>query len=177
MNKDRMAVFVVDVESIGLHGEAFAVAGGLYIDGAAQWEFKYSCDPGLCSGSASDRKWVEENIPQFEITHRGPKSMRESFWNRWQEAKAQKSTMAADCLWPVEARFVAQCVDDDAEYRRWEGPYPFMEISTYLEATGVDPMADHERRASELPKHDPLADVRQSARLLFEAIESIGGSA
>jgi hypothetical protein len=38
-------------------------------------------------------------------------------------------------------------------------------------AAGQDPMKNHERRGDELPKHNPLADARQSARLLLEAIE------
>jgi hypothetical protein len=35
--------FVFDVESVGLHGEAFAVAGGIYINAAAQSEFRFCC--------------------------------------------------------------------------------------------------------------------------------------
>ena len=35
---------------------------------------------------------------------------------------------------------------------------------------GMDPMATYDRLPAELPRHDPLADARQSARLLVEAL-------
>ncbi len=59
--------FVFDVESIGLHGEGFAVAGGVYSkDGATQWEFSFSCPQEECEGDADDRQWVKENVPVLE---------------------------------------------------------------------------------------------------------------
>lgn len=67
--------FVFDVESIGLHGEGFAVAGGVYLpNGVAQWEFRLACPIDECAGDDDDRKWVKENIPAIEETHRSPKS-------------------------------------------------------------------------------------------------------
>ncbi len=38
-------VFIFDVESVGLHGEGFAVAGGVYRaeNAAAQSEFRFCC--------------------------------------------------------------------------------------------------------------------------------------
>lgn len=86
-------------------------------------------------------------------------------------AKATGELLAADCAWPVEARFLAACVDALPDERRFAGPYPLMEISTWMMAAGQDPMKTHARLESELPQHNPLADARQSARLLMEAIE------
>ena len=162
--------FVIDVESIGLHGEGFAVGGGVFLDnGAAQWEFRLSCPSDLCSGTDEDRKWVGENVPEIGVTHRSPKAMRDEFWKLWMKAKAYGAVMAAECLWPVEAGFVRACVADDPS-RNWEGPYPFYEISTYMAAAGMEPLALYSREPSELPAHDPLADARQSARLLSIAL-------
>ena len=44
--------FVFDVESVGLHGEGFAVAGGVYTaTGGTLWEFWLACPvDGLCIG-------------------------------------------------------------------------------------------------------------------------------
>jgi len=170
------AFFVFDVESIGLHGEAFAVGGGVYLEnGAAQSEFRYACPINEAAGSDWDRKWVRENCPLIEATYNCPRNVRDGFWAQWKEAKRRhpEIQMAADCAWPVEARFLAACVDDAPEERRWEGPYPLQEIASFLTAAGIDPMANHARTASEEPKHDPLADARQSARLLSEALFSL----
>lgn len=165
--------FVIDVESVGLHGEGFAVAGGVYLpNGAVQWEFRLACPIDECAGDDDDRKWVKNNIPAIEETHRSPKSMRDEFWRQWMKAKAGGAVMAAECLWPVEAGFVKACIADDRA-RKWDGPYPLHEIASYLAAAGLDPMAKYPRNPSEMPMHDPLADARQSARLLSEAIATL----
>lgn len=161
--------FVIDVESVGLHGEGFAVAGGLYLEnGAPQWEFFYCCPIEECLGQEAGRHWVKENVPVMEITHRSPVKMRHDFWKQWEKAKSEGALMAADCLWPVEAGFVAQCVSDEPK-RAFLGPYPFVEISSVMMSAGMG-MDGHSRSASELPAHNPLCDSRQSARLLCDAI-------
>ena len=164
--------FVFDVESIGLHGEAFAVAGGVYINGAAQSEFRFCCPLEEAAGDDSDREWVKANVPVMEITHRSNPALREAFWQVWEDAKARYPgiAMAGECIWPVEASFVAACVKQDIAARKWKGPYPFHDISSIMFAAGMDPMATYERQASEKPAHEPLADARQSARLLATAL-------
>lgn len=168
--------FVFDVESVGLHGEGFAVAGGVYLDnGAGQWEFRFACPIDEAEGDHEGRAWVKTNVPTLEVTHRVPVGIRDAFWAEWKKAKAQYPdiVMAAECGWPVEARFLCACIDDMPEERRWEGPYPLHEIASYMAAAGMDPMAKYERTPSETPAHDPLTDARLSARLLSEAIGKI----
>jgi hypothetical protein len=164
--------FVFDVESIGLHGEGFAVAGGVYIDGAAQWEFCFCCPTDRAQGLSSDRDWVSKNIPVMEITHRDVFGLRMAFWDAWEKARTRGSEMAAECMWPVEARFLEDCVTDDAQ-RLSTAPYPCHEISSVMLAAGMNPMATYDRTPSELPKHNPLSDARQSARLLSEALAKL----
>lgn len=163
--------FVFDVESIGLHGEGFAVGGGVYLEnGAAQWEFRFACPMVECAGSDEDRVWVRDNIPPIHETHRAPRPMRDAFWAKWEEAKKFGAVMAAECGWPVEANFLRACVADSPEQRKWNGPYPLHEIATVMLAAGLDPLAKYDRTPSELPVHDPMADARQSARLLAAAL-------
>lgn len=168
--------FVFDVESVGLHGEAFAVGGGVYLEnGAAQWEFRYHVDPDKCQGDAEGRKWISDNVPAFEApTMRSAELMRYAFWEQWLKAKQEGARMAADVAWPVEARFLAACIDDDPVNRMWQGPYPLIDIASVRFAAGLDPLETCERTESEKPAHDPLADARQSARLLAEALALLG---
>lgn len=82
--------FIFDVESIGLHGQAFAVAGGVYDrDGNALHEFAYHCDSMRADGEFSDREWVAANVTISIASKKKafPKGVRESFWNEWLEAK------------------------------------------------------------------------------------------
>lgn len=162
--------FVFDVESIGLHGEAFAVGGGLYLEnGAAQWEFCFSCDPRCAAGLESDRDWVIKNIPIIGITHRSPQFIMEAFWEKWEIARSQGAVMAAECMWPVETNFLESCLNKNFD-RAATAPYPCHDIASIMLAAGLDPLATYDRMPSELPKHNPLADARQSARLLSEAL-------
>lgn len=176
MKSDHMKpFFVFDVESVGLHGEAFAVAGGIYINAAAQSEFRFCCPLEEAKGDDDDREWVKANVPVMEITHRHPAAVREAFWSEWEKAKKWYPgiTMAGECIWPVEAGFVAACIRQEITDRKWSGPYPFHEIASVMLAAGMDPMATYDREESEKPAHEPLADARQSARLLATALRAL----
>lgn len=169
--------FVFDVESIGLHGEGFAVGGGIYPPNgeAPVGEFLYACPPSSAEGPDAGREWVGNNVPCIDPTHPSPDAVRGAFWEQWMDAKRRflDILMAADCGWPVEARFLSQCVDGFRGERELQGPYPFHEIASIMEAAGMNPMQKYDRKERERPEHNPLADARQSARLLFEAVTII----
>lgn len=171
-------VFMVfDVESIGLHGEGFAV-GWTVIDAVGNeldWGC-FACHPDDADGDDEGREWVGNNVHAAVFPHPGeygPMWVREEFWLAWQRWKSRGAVLVADCCWPVEARFLARCVDDDRKVRYWQGPYPLHELASIRLAAGLDPLGVNERLPSELPAHDPLADARQSARLLVEALDAI----
>lgn len=163
---------VFDVESIGLHGEGFAV-GYVVVDGdGKELEARLlHCDPDKACGTGINRKWIAENVPVLNPDHgicTDPMVMRQAFWMYWQYWKERGVTLWAGCAWPVEARFLAQCVGDDIAAGEWQGPYPLHEIATLALACGHDPTATVERLPDELPAHNPLNDARQSARLLVQ---------
>lgn len=180
MTADSAAHFIFDVESIGLHGEGFAVAGGVYNGkGTAHpdTEFLFACPPGNAAGTAgemADRDWVQSNVPAISPTHTTPAEIRQAFWDHWKKMqkrfKDRPFEMFAECMWPVEARFIADCIKDDMKNRKFAGPYPFNEIATIMSAAGLDPMATYKREPHELPAHHPQADARLSARLLGDAL-------
>ena len=113
------------------------------------------------------------NIPVLETCSPSLIDVRGKFWQRWVEWRAKGGVLAAECAWPVEARFLSACVDDLPDFRREQVPYPLVDISSVLLAGGVDPLETHPRLANELPVHHPLADARQSARLLVAALSNI----
>lgn len=179
--------FVFDVESVGLHGEGFAV-GWTVIDTAkriAVAEGLVSCPLDAAVGALSDRDWVKEHVvPALSAlradsgelvglataTFATPAEVRALFWEHWASWRKAGAVMAADCLWPVEARFLSACVDTDPEARRWKGPYPFVDIGSVLLGVGKNPLGHFGRTLYERPEHNPLCDARQSARLLLEAL-------
>lgn len=167
---------VFDVESIGLHGEGFAV-GFVVVDrdGKEIEQGGHCCDPINASGNRGAREWVAANVPAFAYDCDGPDQVREKFWAAWQRWKAKGAALAADCCWPVEARFLIQCVHAEPDEREWAGPYPLIDVASVRLAAGLDPLGTEARRPDELPAHDPLADARQSARLLIEALHKLDG--
>ncbi len=172
----RETIFSFDVESIGLFGEAFAVAGGVYSPVGPVSEFCFSCDPALCRGTDVDREWVAKNVPPegaqpIPITHATPRDMREAFWQEWSKARAKKLPVLAHCLWPVEARFLDACVADAPDARRWQSPYPFHELATFLFSKGKDPVNGLPREPEDKKEHDPRDDARRCARQFFHLLE------
>lgn len=175
MSKPKLYM-VFDVESVGLHGEGYAVgwvvvdSEGRHIAGAS-----YACDPDRAKGDEDGRKWVTENapMPTYGYNCSSPRWIRDEFWRAWDYAKKKGAVLVADCAWPVEARFLAACIDDDPKERAWGGPYPLHDVATARLAAGLDPLAKLDRLPDELPVHDPAADARQSARLFLEALNQL----
>ncbi|MBT2300348.1 hypothetical protein J7E70_07710 [Variovorax paradoxus] len=163
---------VFDVESIGLHGEGFAV-GYVVVNrqGERLEEAVFACDPGASLGSNEGHMWVRENVPVMPYEYKRQWQMRDAFWARWMHWKGLGAVLVADCCWPVEARFLIACVNDERPAREWEGPYPLHDLASILLANGADPLAVTDRLPEELPAHHPLHDARQSARQLLAAID------
>lgn len=176
---------VFDVESVGLHGEGFAAA---YVVVDRQGNEKdsgfFRCDPRKAIGTADSLDWVTLNVlPTFDaglcstysdgLGSQSTRQVRDRFWARWLAWKSYGAALAADCLWPVEARFLADCVADERHEREWQGPYPFIDVASVRLAAGLDPLGTEERLDREKPAHNPLADARQSARLLIEALDQL----
>ncbi len=159
-------LFAFDIESIGLHGEGFAV-GYVVVDaaGAELEAATFACSPDAAQGADSDREWVAQNVPAQIATHATPREVRAVFWQRWLHWSALGAHLVADCAWPVEARFLAACVEDHGVAAHWQGPYPLLDVSSLSAALGIDTHAAVERKPHELPAHDPLADARLCARL------------
>lgn len=188
-----MLYFVFDVESSGLHGEGFSYGYVVIEHNEETGEYETleedlkSCRrdwveslQGLTTvNHYKNYTWVQENVPEVEVTYNYAATLRDAFWRAWKRWHAKGAVMAADCPWPVEARFLIACVQDDPNERQWEGPYPLIDVESVRHAArvrngnlGGSCNADN-RLPDELPVHNPLCDARQSARLLVEAKNSL----
>lgn len=167
-------MMVFDVESVGLHGEGFAVGWTIINDlGVEISSALLACDREVAQGLPSNQDWVNKNIPALaSLIHCDrPEDVRERFWRQWEDWKRQGALLFAECAWPVEANFLEACVLRHLNKREFEGPYPFHEIASIMLAAGMNPMAPYPREEREQPPHNPLADARQSARLLMTAFQ------
>jgi hypothetical protein len=164
-------IMMFDVESVGLHGEGFAVGYVILDSGEEIDKGLYSCPLESAQGNDEDRQWVSENVmPHLpEPNRRDPKGVRAGFWADWMHWKEQGALLFTDCGWPVEGHFLNACVADDPELRRWNGPYPLFDLSSILLANRENPIGTFPRFEDELPVHNPLSDARQSSRVLLTA--------
>lgn len=170
MTADTFMVF--DVESVGLHGEGFAVAWVVVdLEGKRLDEGCLACDPSLCSGTDESRQWVRENVPPLQVTSLTKQHLRNTFWHQWRGWADQGAVLVADCAWPVEANFLSACVQLNHDDRKWRGPYPLHDLASVVLARGGNPLAVTERLPDELPAHHPLMDARQSARQLIACLK------
>lgn len=176
LGKLPKAFFVFDVESMGLYGQPFAVAGGVYEKtGKRLYEFAFHIkgwyEPGIIEGTSEDRKWVTENvtIPDSSIGFDYFEDLHQAFWEEWIKARDEHGAeMACECLFPVESGFLRDVCEILATLET--SPYPVHEIASFMGSSGLDYRGTQERLESELPAHNPLMDSRQSARLLFESL-------
>jgi hypothetical protein len=160
---------VFDIESIGLFGDPFAV-GWVVIDNRGnELESGYfAVNPNEVNGADDDRKWCKENLPELDITHLSLSDLYNDFWALWLKWKELGAAMITDCGWPVEANFLTKCIATGLTTRKWDGPYPLFDLSSILLSKGKDPVGTFDRLHNELPKHHPLYDARQSARIFIE---------
>lgn len=178
--EDDQYWFIIDVESVGLHGEGFAVAYGVYQNGIEHEWGVIACDSDAAEGGPYDREWAEKNVKlePHEISYSAPRGVRSEFWSTWGLAKLRYPgiVMVGECIWPVETNFLHQGISDRPD-RSVDGPYPLLDITNWIAAAGMDPMEAYERRPDELPVHHPMGDVRLSARLFHEALRRLNNNA
>lgn len=170
-----MLIFVCDVESVGLRGEGFAAGWCVYDRHILQEKGICVCHPDAAQGNQKDRDWVNENVvpaiaSELKTKVAIPAQVRTRFWEAWTKWRGKGAVFVADCPYPVELRFLEDCIKDDSD-REWYAPYPLIDVGTIILGKGKDPLANFDRLPEELPKHNPLADALQSARLFLENYE------
>jgi hypothetical protein len=164
-----MEYIVLDIESVGLYGEPFMLAAILYDTTRNEADkIVLHRDRADAQGSVANRKWIDENIPKtsYPINVSSTKAMRDAFWKFYEKhmnitPDGKKSpTIVVDCGFPVETDFLYRCVMDDVATREFQGLYPVLDVMSRNDTTIP-------RTSNELPQHDPLNDVRHSARKFF----------
>ena len=185
------------MESVGLAGDGFAV-GWVAFDGARQIDEGLAATPAnMVPGSALGREWINANIPERvrnphptdPIYRLSAQSVRQTFWDKWQSFGGRAIELWGDTIWPVEARFLIQTIDDsrtnesyivDGGYwtgavvrREMDGPYPLLDICTLFRIC-VARNTLFGKDAPPIEPHNPLEDARASARKLFRCLRELG---
>lgn len=169
-------LMIIDVESIGLYGQAFCVGYVVYDRNLKGFLAKtlLSCPHTEAFGETcfkDDVKWVEENVIQYlptpSIRCDNPQELRNIWYdhyNAYKTAYGTELSLWADCIYPVETNFLRQVALDNVRDRAFKMPYPIHEIATIRQLVGLNPTASYD-----LPKelsHNPIAECEYIVRCL-----------
>ncbi len=177
-NTDTFLCF--DVESNGLHGQAFAV-GAVVVsaDGTLVDSFEARCP---IEGDVDS--WVTENVlpalATLPVTHQNAKSLRQSFWEWYSTHKDTVNYILSENGYPVEARFMIACQEDDLENRYTSHPFPWIDASSLLLQAGIAPLTPREalladeEPSEQFPKHHPTGDALASVHTALKALRMTG---
>jgi hypothetical protein len=174
-----------DCESDGLWGDTFAVGAALV--SVPNPTKVFSTFTGRCSVTLTD-PWAREHLPNLNhmFCYDSAEELREEFWV-WLLSKQhpRASTMVlADVSFPVEARFLTQCVADQRRKHpgtQWlNAPYPLHELASLLYAIGEDPIELNRRewpldiligKPPNLVQHNPYDDALSAAWCAIKALQ------
>ncbi len=172
-------ILCLDVESNGLHGEAFAV-GAVLIDCTGKIIDEFS---GRCPIKGEVDEWVQKHVipvlSDMPEDYKTAKAMRTAFWDWYKPAKEQADYVMVNNGYPVETRFLAQCQDDDLAERYWDHPFPLLDLSSMLLQIGIKPLAvryqlvEDELEGQNL-QHHPRWDAWVSALVMIKALKLAG---
>lgn len=169
-----------DIESNGLHGEAFAIAAlVMKTDGTVTSEFL-----GRSPIKKPIDSWVAEKVipmlEDFPQTHANAKAMRMAFWDWYLEQEPETDYVLINNGYPVEYRFLLQCQEDNLADRYWQHPFPMLDLSSLLLQIGIKTTADKRAFTAELvgdktiASHNPYWDTWLATVTAFKALKVAG---
>ena len=119
--------------------------------------------------------WTKENCLPFLADIPSCESraaLRRHFWCFYMQYR-EECVIVADTPYPVEAKLLRSCVEENLEERKSQGPYPLIDVASVLFACGVDP--DVNRLAFSGwngKRHHPLDDAVASVLCLLKAMKN-----
>lgn len=166
-----------DLESNGLHGQAFAI-GALVIDATGK---VYDQFMARIRVTKKMDEWVKENvvpvIDDMPITHKTYPEMCEDFWQWFVAAQEISDYVLVSNGYPVEYRFLLDCQGADIDERYWQHPFPIIDLSSLLLPLGELKDASKSKLMAKVQKqhdfrpHHPLDDAKATILVAFEALK------
>ncbi len=168
-----------DLESNGLHGEAFAV-GAILMNSKGEVIDEFT---GRSKIIGPVDAWVEKNvlpaIKDMSITQGSYKALREAFWRWYVRTEAKADYVLVSNGYPVEYRFLLKCQEENLEERYWQHPFPILELfSLLIQAEDVpttkSKLVAELMQSGQFTLHNPLDDAKLAALAAFKAFRATG---
>lgn len=169
-------VAVLDVESMGLYGDAFSYgivigdSNGNVIEEIYKYSeanYKYA----KCVGKKKDVDWIENNVKPH-LGESNSEELTRDFIYDWIDLNKRYPNIKlfADVPFPVETNFITLALETWVEFDSIMefSPYPLLDVTSFRLARNLPDY--YERLENELPIHNALNDARQSYRGLVQVI-------
>lgn len=151
----------IDAETDGLYGPFLSIAA-IVCDEKGNEESVFF----------ARRKWIleeiqEEWVKEHVLPHLNAPIVFETelhllqvFWEYYRSHDG--CICIGDVIYPVEIRIFEKNVMQNLEERKFQGPYPFLDLSSMLYAKGIDPSIERSKLidTSNYTVHNALDDVR-----------------
>jgi hypothetical protein len=164
-------IISLDCEANGLHGQIFAFAAALFVNGQEE-----DAVTARCPIDGPVDPWVAENVlpalddlPVDIMLGWGLLQTWRDAYERW-TADSPDVLVIAHVAWPIEARFLWEAHKDEP----FSGPFPLIDVSSMLHAHGLNPLSvDRHLDDAGVPlppgsPHHPLYDCRAAAYAYFD---------
>ncbi len=175
---EKTKILCFDLETNGLHGDAFAV-GAVVMDAKGKILDQFT---GRTKIIGQVDPWVEKNvlpaIKDMTITHRNHNDLREAFWKWFLPAESASDYVLVSNGYPVEYRFLIQCQEENLEERYWQHPFPILDLFSLIiqagDVSSIKAKLRSEMAQENLLPHNPFHDAITSAKAAFEAFRLSG---
>lgn len=165
-----------DLETNNLHGKPFAI-GAVVIDGHGKVHDSFTA---RCPIEGEVDPWVKANvlpaIKDMAESHGKYINMREAFWRWYLSVEPTTDYVLVSNGYPVEYRFLIDCQEANLEERYWQHPFPILDLTSILVATGHDSgigksqVRKKVRQDASFAQHHPFDDAKLAALMAFEAL-------
>lgn len=174
--------FSLDMETFGLKGDLISVGWVVVLSDGTEVASGYGWTDDWCrkDSNRNEVEWIHKNIISVigaDVKGSDPEnyfntseSLLEYLWLEWSRWEDLGAVMVADCPFPVETRNLHRLTQGNDR----ETPYPILDVMTARILCGLPTTVN--RLEHETPRHHPVADARQSIRLLLECFEHVKSS-
>lgn len=177
---DETKLLSFDIESNGLHGQAFAI-GALIVDNSGK-----VFDEFIARVDVQEEidEWVAKNVlpamDNIHVTHGSYEDMREAFWRWFVKAQEKSDYTLVSNGYPVEYRFLLDCQQADLEERYWQHPFPIIDVTSLLltlrefgEPSKQEILRKVQKNGN-FKTHNPYDDAKVTALIACEAFKAAG---
>ncbi len=161
----------LDAETDGLYGGFLTV--GIVVTDFAGRELERICYGIRRENLRVKDPWVAEHVlpvlGEYEPCE-DEEELLERVWALWRRY-AENAYVVADVAFPVEARLFQRCVLKNPKERRFQAPFPLLDLGSILFAKGIDPLTDRvslSEAEEKAKRHNALSDAAMAAKIFHE---------